>query len=491
MSVTDISKISWTDYKKDTIAAVFSKKRERDKEEKAMANGFTRPIPIGKLRQHPKNVRKTYDDIEELTASVRENGVLQNLTVVPDPATKGYYLVIIGNRRLLAARAAGLDYVQCSVVEMSEAEQLATMLCENMQRRDLNVIEQAQGVQMTLDLGFDIKELSKKTGLSKRAINERKKIADLGLDYSEVPEETMRQITIADMEKLADITDESARQEILKAVGTSDFTYKVTSQIQKEKNEKWREDMIFKLAKYADEVYQSPPYGSYEHSYYFYASEPDEELPEFDDDHRYVYRFNGANMLMLFSIDKSTEEEADAELEEEDDEEGGDAGDRDYEKVLEERNAKLKREEQRKEAGKTLKEMRMNYMKSRTESKYLAYNRMLYWLTYIYAEDEDIDDEIYAELIGKNEEEREFYVLEPEDAAKDAEFDPANVIRLIYASLENYYIKGLPCDWAGYYSENKAFNILYLFLQDCGYEISDTERAILDGTSDLYEKEEE
>ena len=116
---------------------------------------------------------------------------------------------------------------------------------------------------------------------------------------------------------------------------------------------------------------------------------------------------------------------------------------------------------------------------------------MLYWLTYIYVGTEDVDAEIYAELIGKNEEEREFYVLEPEDAAKDAEFDPANVIRLIYASLENYYIKGLPCDRAGYYSENKAFNILYQFLQDCGYEISDTERAILDGTSDLYEKEEE
>ena len=79
-----------------------------------MANGFTRPIPVAKLRQHPKNVRKTYDDIEELTASVRENGVLQNLTVVKDPADEGYYLVIIGNRRLMAARAAGLPALQCS-----------------------------------------------------------------------------------------------------------------------------------------------------------------------------------------------------------------------------------------------------------------------------------------------------------------------------------------------------------------------------------------
>lgn len=488
MGVVDISKISWTDYKRDTIAAVFSKKRERDKEKKTMANGFTRPIPVAKLREHPKNVRKTYDDIDELTASVRENGVLQNLTVVPDPATKGYYLVVIGNRRLHAARRAGLDYVQCSVVDMTEAEQLATMLCENMQRRDLNVIEQAQGVQMTLDLGFDINELSKKTGLSKKAIKERKKIADLDLDYSEVQEDTMKQITIADMEKLAGIEDKSARQEILKAVGTSDFTYKVTSQIQKEKNEKWREKMIMALDKYADEVYQNPTYGHYEQSYYFYASDPDAELPEFDDDHRYVYRFNGANMLMLFSIRKDMEEEADAELEEEDDDE--DESGSGYEKVLEKRNTRLKREEQRKETAKTLKEMRMNYMKSRTESKYLAYNRMLYWLTYIYVGTEDVDVEIYAELIGKSEEEIELYDLMPEDAAKDAEFDPANVIRLIYASLENYSTEGLPCGWDGSYRQNERLDVLYEFLKECGYEISDTERAILDGTSDLYEKEE-
>lgn len=442
-----------------------------------------RPIPIGKLRQHPKNVRKTYDNIEELTASIRENGVMQNLTVVKDPASDGYYLVVIGNRRLLAAREAGLDYLQCNIVEMTEAEQVATMLLENMQRRDLNVIEQSKGVQMTLDLGFDIGELSKKTGLSKKTLKERKKIADMDLDFSEVPEETLKQITIADMEKLAGVTNEEARQEILKSVGTPDFTYKVTSQIQKEKNEKWREDMIFKLAKYADEVYQSPTYGTYEESFYFYASEPDKELPEFDNDHRYIYRFNGANMLMLYSINKDTEEEADAEVEEAEDEDTA------YEEVLKERNEKLKRAEQRKEVGKTLKTMRMNYMKSNTESKYLAYNRILYWLAYIYVGSEDVDTEIYGTLTGKSEEELECFDLMPEEAARDAEFDPSNVIRLIYASLESYFVKCPPCDWDGYYGKDERLEMLYEFLKDCGYEMSDMERSVLDGTSDIYEKE--
>ena len=63
------------------------------------------------------------------------------------------YRVVIGHRRLAAAKLAGLAEVPCAVVEMTEQEQIATMLLENMQRSDLTVYEQAQGFQMMLDLG--------------------------------------------------------------------------------------------------------------------------------------------------------------------------------------------------------------------------------------------------------------------------------------------------------------------------------------------------
>lgn len=58
---------------------------------------------------------------------------------------------MIGNRRLTAARKAGLKTMPCSVVEMTEKEQISTMLLENMQRSDLSVSEQAQGFQLMLD----------------------------------------------------------------------------------------------------------------------------------------------------------------------------------------------------------------------------------------------------------------------------------------------------------------------------------------------------
>lgn len=68
-------------------------------------------ISIELVKVHPNNVRKTYNDIEELAESIKAKGILQNLTVVPDPQEPGKYLTVIGNRRLTAARMAGLETV--------------------------------------------------------------------------------------------------------------------------------------------------------------------------------------------------------------------------------------------------------------------------------------------------------------------------------------------------------------------------------------------
>ena len=109
-------------------------------------------IPIGDLEHHPENPRKDLGDLSELTDSIRKNGIYQNLTVVAD-LDRAKYLVVIGNRRLEAAKAAGLVELPCVISDMDHKEQIATMLEENMQRQDLTVFEQAQGFQMMMDLG--------------------------------------------------------------------------------------------------------------------------------------------------------------------------------------------------------------------------------------------------------------------------------------------------------------------------------------------------
>ena len=114
-------------------------------------------IPVDQLMHHPENPRKDLGDLTELSDSIKVNGVLQNLTVVQ--VDQDQYNVVIGNRRLEAAKLAGLTEVPCSVSDMDYKTQIATMLAENMQRKDLTVYEQAEGFQMMMDLGFKPKEI--------------------------------------------------------------------------------------------------------------------------------------------------------------------------------------------------------------------------------------------------------------------------------------------------------------------------------------------
>ena len=127
-------------------------------------------IPIEQLKPHPDNPRKDVGDVTELSQSIKQNGIFQNLTVIPDDDT---YMVVIGHRRLAAAKAAGLTELPCMVVEMDEREQISTMLLENMQRNDLTIWEQAQGFQMMLDLGETESDIAEKTGFSKTTVRQR------------------------------------------------------------------------------------------------------------------------------------------------------------------------------------------------------------------------------------------------------------------------------------------------------------------------------
>lgn len=179
-------------------------------------------IEISKLRMHPKNVRKTYTNIDELSDSIKAKGVLQNLTVVENPEEAGTYWVVIGNRRLTAARKAGLETAPCQIVEMDERDQASTMLLENMQRSDLTIIEQSQGIQMVLDLGETVDGLSEKTGFSKSTIRHRVNIAKLDQRVlREKEEDEGFQLTLKDLYELEKIPDIKIRSEILREARSS------------------------------------------------------------------------------------------------------------------------------------------------------------------------------------------------------------------------------------------------------------------------------
>lgn len=181
-------------------------------------------VEVTKLLQHPDNPRKSIGDVTELAESIKARGILQNLTVVP--AENGLYTVVIGHRRLAAAKQAGLTEVPCAVVDMDYKTQLSTMLLENMQRSDLTVYEQAQGMQMMFNLGVPVAEIVEKTGFAETTVRKRLKIATL-------PTEQMQQAVerggkLEDYVQIADIKDAEERRELLKVVGTREFEFSLT-----------------------------------------------------------------------------------------------------------------------------------------------------------------------------------------------------------------------------------------------------------------------
>lgn len=198
-------------------------------------------IPVGELEHHPENPRKDLGDLAELTESIRKNGIYQNLTVVPD-LDKAKYLVVIGNRRLEAAKAAGLVELPCVISDMDHKEQIATMLEENMQRQDLTVFEQAQGFQMMMDLGYTAKQIGEKTGFSEKTVKDRLKLAKLNKKH--FTEAVNQGATLLDLIEVTKIESKAAQNEALKWAGTENFRQKLQVALRDQEFEKNKKRLL-------------------------------------------------------------------------------------------------------------------------------------------------------------------------------------------------------------------------------------------------------
>lgn len=197
-------------------------------------------IAVDYLHPHPNNPRKALGDLTELVESIKQSGIMQNLTVVE--RAEGGFTVIIGHRRLGAAKIAGLAVVPCVIVEMNEKEQLATMMLENMQRSDLTYYEQAEGFQLMMDLGESVESISDKTGLSKTTVRNRVKLAKY--DREIMREAASRQPTMEQYMRLCEIEDIERANEVAKFLGTSNFDREVDRALSQQKSKKQRDELL-------------------------------------------------------------------------------------------------------------------------------------------------------------------------------------------------------------------------------------------------------
>lgn len=449
-------------------------------------------IGISELYAHPDNPRKDVGDVTELAESIKASGILQNLTVINGhrQTVQEYlsaadergiskadalvewskiidkewldsgYTVIIGHRRLAAAKAAGLSELPCIVCEMPYNEQISTMLCENMQRRDLTILEEVDGIQLMLDLGETVESISEKTGLSKSTIYKRRNMA--AYDREKLRESLERGPKLEDYAELEKIEDPDEREKVLERIGTPNFRYSLNEAIQKQERKELAREAREYLLTFAREILQKEVTSGMVYEKYSSLENVREKFADLPADTKYYF------VMSSYSVNLYREKSADELAEEE--------------KASSEKAADMERKERLKAAFKNAFKSRMDFIKKFTPSA--AKGRAIDAGLLRYLGNRECTESIFSEIVG---------ILPNEDG--DIEYEDIisgkfnyplkkAVVAALYSAMDG---ENLNCiDYWDKYSEDETLKDVYTFLEGLGYEMSDEERALMDGTHDLY-----
>lgn len=436
-------------------------------------------IKINCLKPNERNPRKELGDLSELTESIKANGIMQNLTVVPEGKK---YVVVIGHRRLAAAQKAGLKEVPCEVKEMSVVEQVQVMLMENMQRSDLTITEEAKGIQMCLELGINETDLSKKTGLSKTTIKNRVILTEFDLDN--VQKGVDRGAKLDDFIKLSKITDKKKVDELVKEIGSNSFNWKYEQALSRQKTLEWISKTI-KILNDAGAIICKPKDSECMGTIYrellrcpVKISDELIELCKTDtiDIYAIDYEYGIEIRYTDRSVHNDQEEVKRDELKRRDDEIG-------------------KNREALERLFEIAYQLRMNFIKEfknnvlpdaiRTKAIEFICSLMLMNAEEYYFDD-GIDEDEFNSLFGVqiSFSNKDAVELKDEIMAITKGNDKA-LILIIYLILEN---KHSTCIGYGGYCENDDLYTIYMFLEVLGYIKSEEEKSLLDGSNELYQK---
>lgn len=218
-----------------------------------ISSSNTVKLKINDIEPNREQPRKTFDEsaLSELADSIAQHGVIQPLLV--RPIQDGYQLVA-GERRWRAARLAGLTEVPVVVKELSDSETMEIALIENLQREDLNPIEEAEGLQLLIDTyGLTQDECAKRVGKSRPAITNSLRLLNLPEKLSELVRDAM--ISSGHARALLPLGDEDKMLELANEIISKDLSVREVERIVKlaQKPEK-AEKRVKKRDVYFDEV---------------------------------------------------------------------------------------------------------------------------------------------------------------------------------------------------------------------------------------------
>ncbi len=440
-------------------------------------------IDINKIHPHPDNPRKELGDLTEIANSIRENGIFQNLTVVPwfsvgnrrdicgDEGMEDQFTAVIGHRRLEAAKLAGLTEAPCSISDMDYKTQIATMLLENMQRSDLTPIEQAQGFQMMIDLGETISNISEKTGFSDATI--RKRLNLVKLDQKKLKESYLRGGTLSDYIELEKIKDIKLRNKVLEHIGTSNFNWQLKNAIDEEERPLRKADLIKELQEFAKPIKDNNGL-SYVAGFYEFKNPGYWKKPGKNDKSEYFYKLEKNNITLYKKEEKLAKKELSAE-----------------EQSFNKRLSELKK------FSKIAYEMRYSFIKEFAASKKYAKEIQYFTLQRLLGYGSFDIDKIHAILniekpCEENKDWRALEQLKRNLVIENYKKSPEHVMLAItYIGLNDgssniyYHVQ----NWGDFkieHSKNDNLDLIYDLLIKLGYEMSDEEKALHDGTHDLF-----
>lgn len=189
---------------------------------------------------HPDNPRKNIGDVTDLAASIKTNGLLTPLSVVPNGSR---YRVIAGHRRLAACKQAGTGAVPCFVLDLDPLQQLEAMVTENCQREQLTALEEADAIQGMLDLGATTANVAHRLGRSADYVRDRVKAASIKTEVRATRDD-FSQLTIGQLVAIARYDGQPDRQkELAQAAGTSNFDYILRRIERDDRDRQWVESV--------------------------------------------------------------------------------------------------------------------------------------------------------------------------------------------------------------------------------------------------------
>jgi ParB family chromosome partitioning protein len=171
------------------LSALFG---DQSAEEKTIEKKEINKVSISDLSRNPYQPRQIFneDKLEELTLSIKKNGIIQPIAVRPNKSVSGKYEIVAGERRWLAAQRAGLHEIPVNILDLSDVESLEVAIVENIQRDDLNPIEEARGFKkLSEEFKYDHESISKLMSKSRSHISNTLRLLTLPKDVIAMLEE--------------------------------------------------------------------------------------------------------------------------------------------------------------------------------------------------------------------------------------------------------------------------------------------------------------